>query len=48
MGLSVFMLIVTFVIFDDEFHALCSCGFMGMINFMKLMCYVLKTHSCCC
>jgi len=48
MDLSVFILIVTFVNFHDEFRALNSCEIMGTINFMKLMCYVLKTHSCCC
>jgi len=37
MGLRAFMLIVTFVIFDDEFCTLNSCEFRGMINFMKLM-----------
>jgi len=37
-----------FVNFDDGFRALNSCGFMGMINFMKLMCYVLKINSCFC
>jgi len=28
--------------FDDEIRALNSCEFMGMINFMNLMCYMLK------
>jgi len=36
------------VVFDDDFRALNSCEFKGKINFMKLMCYVLKTHGCCC
>jgi len=48
MDLSAFMLIVTFLNFDDEIRALNSCEMMSMINFMKLMCYVLKTHICCC
>jgi len=33
---------------NDEIRALNSCEFKGMINFMKLMYYVLKTHGCCC
>jgi len=36
------------VIFDDELRALKSCEFMGMLNFMNLIYYVLKIHSCCC
>ena len=48
MGLSAFMLMVIFVIFDDEFRSVSSGEFMGMINFMKLMFYLLRTHNCCC
>jgi len=48
MSLSDFMLIVTFCDFDDEIRALNSCEFKGMIKFMKLLGYVLKTHGCCC
>jgi len=48
MGLSDFVLIVTFVILDDEILAPNSSEVVGMINFMKLSCYVLKLHSCCC
>jgi len=48
MGLSDFMLIVIFCDFDDEFRVPNSCEFVGMINFMKLLYYVLKLHSCCC
>jgi len=47
MDLSYFVLIVTFVIFYDEFRAPNSCEFVGMINFMKLLCYALKHHGCC-
>jgi len=47
-GLRAFMLIVLLVIFDDEFRAPNSSEFVGMINFMRLLCYVLKLHSCCC
>jgi len=32
------VLIVTFVIFDDEFCARNSSEFMGMINFTNLLC----------
>jgi len=48
MGLSAFMLIVVLVIFDDEFCAPNSSEFVCMINFMRLLCYMLKLHSCCC
>ena len=48
MGLSAFVIIVNFSDFDDEFRALNSCEFKGMINFMKMTCYVFKTHGCCC
>jgi len=47
MGLSAFVLIMTFVIFDDELCALNSCVIMGMLNFINLTCYVIKIHSCC-
>jgi len=38
MGLSAFVIIVTFVVLKDEIHAPNSCEFVDMINSMKLLC----------
>jgi len=38
MNLSVFVVIVTFEVLNDEIRAPNSCEFVGMINFMKLLC----------
>jgi len=46
MGLKSFCVNYDFCDFDDEFCALNSCVIMGMLSFIKLVCYVLKIHSC--
>jgi len=38
MSLSAFVIIVTFVVLNDEIRAPISCEILGMINFMKLLC----------
>ena len=35
------------MVLNDEIRAPNSCEFVGMINFMKLLCEELKLHSCC-